>query len=148
MFDAISVWDKRTDLPDSPFDLGFLAEAMLFYGHVHVFVGRVDLERLINAFGPELLIEYLREELFTLTYVSNATGVRTENGVHLVDVIEIGGQDLQRIAPALMVAATGRAGKGRRTAKRFMELCKQTRFGAVDAFVAQHRAHTKSDRRG
>jgi hypothetical protein len=131
LFDVISIWDKRTDLPDSPFDIGFLAEAMLFYGHVHVFAGRVDLERLINAFGPDLLVEYLREELFTLTYVSNATGVKTENGVHLVDVIEIVSQDLQRIASELMVAAIGKAGKGRRTAKRFLDLCNQTRFGGI-----------------
>jgi hypothetical protein len=83
MLDVVAISNLHVDSPDSRFDVGFLAETMLFYGHVHAVANRGTLTDLAAAFGAELLIEYLEERLFTMTYVPSISGVRTQNNVFM-----------------------------------------------------------------
>lgn len=45
---------------EKPLDVGFLVEAMVFYGHVNVVANRAALGQLVRAFEPELLLEFLK----------------------------------------------------------------------------------------
>jgi hypothetical protein len=117
MFDVVSIRNRHVDSPDSRLDLGFFAETMLFYGQVHLFADRSTLQELVTSFGPELLLEYLKDELFTMTYTANMVAVRTQDNVHDMIVAEIQkrpgirSESLQNVAHQLFVTATGKDGK-------------------------------------
>jgi hypothetical protein len=128
MFEAVSIRNRHVASPDSRFDLGFLAETMLFYGHVHVFADRGTLQELVTAFGPELLLEYLKEELFTMTYTANMVAVRTENKLHDMVTVELQRSSLQDSAQELFVTATGKEGRGRRLARQLVDCSREIRF--------------------
>jgi hypothetical protein len=131
MFDTVSIRNRHIDAPNSPLDLGFFAEAMLFYGHVHVFADRGTLGALVAAIGPDLLIEYLREELFTMTYIANMAAVHTQNNAHELILAEVRRLSLQESAQNLLVEVTGKQGKGRRLARQLMNFSKEIRLPAI-----------------
>ena len=64
---------------DHPLDIGFLVEAMLFYGRVDVVASRAGLGQLVRTFGPELLLEFLVRDHMAVQFERNFTAVVTEN---------------------------------------------------------------------
>lgn len=62
MFESVCI--RRQQLLDAPepfFDLGFLAEAMLFYQNVHLIADRGILSQLVSQCGSSLVIELIEE---------------------------------------------------------------------------------------
>jgi len=109
---------------DIPIDIGALAEAMLFYQHVHV-VGRADaFEHIARRFTTDVLLEYLNEGHLSLAYYPDFPSVLTDNtGTplerHLPTVLNFSGLELERVLPEVGERLTGARGRGRRWARRF-----------------------------
>jgi hypothetical protein len=136
MFESICI-KRQNDFTGCPIDLGFLAEALLFYRHVHIVADSSILKFLFRACGPDVLLEFLQSGTVTMTYLENGTGVRTYDGGtsrerHDFVVWEHPGSALQNVAPGTLQELTGKSGKGRRLSQKFLSLIKPVRFqGAV-----------------
>jgi hypothetical protein len=114
--------------PGRTIDHGFLAEAMVFYGHVHLVTHRGGLSELASGFGPELLNTYLNEQHLTLTYVPNSLVVVTEGAEHQLSTGELLGSGLLHDARELYQQLIGKDGRGRRLASRLTQLVKEERL--------------------
>jgi hypothetical protein len=132
MFESICI-KRQNDFTGNPIDLGFLAEALLFYQHVHVVADADILKLLLRACGTDVLLELLQAGTMTMTYLENGTGIRTHEKdtlreKHEFITWEFPGYRLQNIAPQVLQELTGKPGKGRRLAQRFLALIKPVRF--------------------
>lgn len=58
MFESISIMPNR--IRNSPIDIGELAERMLYYKQVHVFVGKEELKTLFEFADVDLLVEFMK----------------------------------------------------------------------------------------
>jgi hypothetical protein len=79
MFESICI-KRQDDFTGNPIDLGFLAEALLFYRHVHVAADGSILKFLLRTCGTDVLLELLQGGTMTMTYLENGTGIRTYEG--------------------------------------------------------------------
>jgi hypothetical protein len=77
MFDSICVRNQSPH--DVRIDLGFLAEAMLFYSDVLVIAREQMIGQLAKGCGPEILIELLERGYLRLSYEYELTGIQTRN---------------------------------------------------------------------
>ena len=77
MFDSICVHNPQTE--GSVFDLGTLAEAMIFYRRTRVLVNPAELVSLLRICGPESLCAALGSGFIELAYLENHLGVATVN---------------------------------------------------------------------
>jgi len=132
MFESICI-KRQDDFTGNPIDLGFLAEALLFYQHVHIVADGSILKFLLRACGTDVLLELLQAGTLTMTYLENGTGVRTyDRGTprerHDFITWEHPGSALQNVAPQTLQELTGKLGKGRRLAQKFLSLIKPVRF--------------------
>jgi hypothetical protein len=122
MFEKIAVQQQRAGDAENPLDIGFLVEAMLFYGRVNVVANRAALRQLVRVFGPELLLEFLTHQYFKISFERNFTGVMTENSgtplaTHVLTVAEIERQHLFDVLPPLVIDILGRPSRARRLAR-------------------------------
>jgi hypothetical protein len=121
MFESICIREQENGL----FDLGFLAEAMLFYQQVRV-IGRVAAVRqLVKAFGPDRIVEALQSGRLKLSYMDTMGGIQTLNSgtsmeLHAPISISAVRHKLQDVAPEIFIEAIGRSGAGRRTSAHFV----------------------------
>src|SRR5438105_3153060 len=132
MFESICI-KRQDDFTGNPIDLGFLAEALLFYQHVHLVADASIFKFLLRTCGIEVLLELLQSRRMTMTYLENGTGIRTHDGGtpkerHEFITWEYPGNALQRVAPETLQELTGKPGKGRRLAQRFTSLIEPARF--------------------
>jgi hypothetical protein len=123
MFDSICIQHNQDT--GSPLDLGFLAEALLYYQHVHVSGDRASLTFLARTCGPELLLDLLQSKLLTLDYWENFAGVMSHARPgfpdrHRFQIADMPHAHLQHVAPKLLQDLVGKSGKGRRLANRLM----------------------------
>jgi hypothetical protein len=132
MFDSICI-KRQDDFTGIPIDLGFLAEALLFYQRVHIVADGDVLKFLLRTCGTDVLLELLRAGTMTMTYLENGTGIRTHDKNtskerHDFITWEYRGFALQNVALGTLQQLTGKSGKGRRLAQRFLTLIKPVRF--------------------
>lgn len=125
MFESITIRRQNHHDAQNPLDLGFLAEALLFYQRVRVIANSAILRQLVLAFGPELLLQYLQEEFLEIMYLENNLMIITPNSGtrverHDVGIYSVPRLQLQEYAPALLQEATGKRGRGRRLARRMV----------------------------
>ena len=123
MFESICIRHNRDT--GSPLDLGFLAEALLYYRRVHICGDRTTLTFLARTLGPELLLELLQSDRMTLDYWENIAIVmtRTDPGYcerHRFETADMPHTHLQHVAPELLQDLLGKSGKGRRMANRLI----------------------------
>src|ERR1035441_2776454 len=78
VFDAI-VLRSTTDPQSEPLDLGLLAEALMFYGTVDLVLNRAFLNQLMNALGPDELVEFTQLDGIKVSYCNQFDVVLTEN---------------------------------------------------------------------
>lgn len=112
-------------------DVGFLAEAMLFYERVRIVTGYGGLHELITRVGPELTLELLADGLLEVTYTPDALGIMTERtgtpeAIHKPTTFTIARFAPDEAARRIFTETTGRSGRGRRLANRFMYLLRDT----------------------
>jgi hypothetical protein len=128
MFEVICVRKQRTLDADEPVDLGLLVEAMLFYRQVRLIADRGILQQLARDAGPEVFLELIEQGYLSVTYLENMLGIKTENTntpneLHQpVTLAVVGHSSLQDAAPEVFQQVTGKQGKGRRLASRFIRL--------------------------
>jgi hypothetical protein len=127
MFDRLCLRANTTYANADPghLDLGLLAEAMLFYETVDVVMNRQVLRQLLNVLGPDVLLRLAESETVNLAYCNQFTGVLTDdrgtkNEKHFLAVAEMPHTRLDQQATELFQEATGKSGKGRRLANRFL----------------------------
>jgi hypothetical protein len=117
---------------DQAFDLGLLAEAMLFYDNVRIVCDIGMLEQLTKQLGPDLLLEFLDSGYLKITYLENNIAVRTFNDTSMEqhELITFSAPDfaLDHFAPKLFSEVTGKSGKGRRMAKRFQSFVQTYKY--------------------
>lgn len=122
------------------FDLGLLAESLIFYGEVHVVLSATSLDGLLRQLGPDLLLELVSQKYLHVHFIDHLLGAisadkDTPFALHDVAIVHAQGRNLDAVARDAFVAVTRKSGRGRRLATRFIQ--------AIDS-VADPEAITKS----
>jgi len=135
MFQSICFTDRVGIGP--PIDLGFLAEATLFYETVHIVATPHTLNHLLDVVGPFVLYDYLADGLLTIHYQDDRLAIKTENTGSSFEKHEIVKMSAPKHArevylPKLFYEKSVRSGKGRVLGKRFAELIKPIDHTAFD----------------
>jgi hypothetical protein len=123
MFESICI--RHNQDTGSPLDLGFLAEALLYYRRVHICGDRTTLTFLTRTLGPEVLLDLLQSNHLGLDYWENIAVVMTHtcpafHERHRFETADMPYTHLQHVAPKLFQDLLGKSGKGRRMANRLM----------------------------
>ena len=121
MFNQITI---HRGLSNSNFDIGSLAETMVFYKDILLLMDRGSLNSLIDAIGQETVIRladefgikfsYHREMFATLTNTTN--NVRTHNFTD-IKVGGLGGKKIRSVHAEIEYSLTRKLGSSRRTRK-------------------------------
>jgi hypothetical protein len=129
MFDALVI-RRNASAGHGAVDLGRLAEAMLFYRTVRMCISRGGLRQLIAKCGPETVVELVENANLQTVYLDVDTGIYTlDTGTsrerHKPITFKIldgtySDRAYEDTAISLFQEATGKSGKGRRLANRFM----------------------------
>ena len=127
MFERISIPPLAPE--GTRFDLGLLAESLIFYSKVTLILGRTSLRGFLEQIGPDLLLELIAEGFVDVRYVDHilcaiTTGKGTPSELHDVGLISLQGSDLESESHIAFVEATGKSGRGRRLASRFCKSVK------------------------
>ena len=127
MFESITIRQQNHTASDNPIDLGFLAEAMLFYNKVMVIADPGILRQLAFTLGPDLLLEYLNEGFLEITYVENGIGVHTRDAGkiterHEVCLYKLPSLEIQQYSAKIFEEITDKRGRGRRLADKLMRI--------------------------
>lgn len=129
MFESICIRRQHPFELSEPLDLGFLAEAMLFYQNVHLIADASTITQLVRECGPHLLIELLKEQFLKISYVEKIIGVAPSDAemskrVYLPVTIHPGNGiwSLEKVAPEIFSQAASGPGWGRQLGKEFADL--------------------------
>jgi hypothetical protein len=122
MFDRICISPLAPE--GTRFDLGLLAESLIFYSKVSLILGRNSLRGFLEQIGPDLLLELITEDYIDVRYVDHILGAITAGKGTSVELYDVGlmslqGSDLQSESRKAFVEVTGKNGRGRRLASRF-----------------------------
>jgi len=133
VFQRINIQQQRMGDTNHPLDIGFLVEAMLFYGRVDVVVSRAGLGQLVRTFGPELLLEFLGRDHMAVQFERNFTGVVTENQrtpleTYMLSIMQIEGQDFLDVILPVVTEIVCRQGRSRRLSRALASRIAQIRI--------------------
>src|SRR5215210_1459103 len=133
MFESICIRQKSKSSLGHPFDLGVVAEALVFYGKVRVMASHANLEAILRTFTPEGLIELLESDYLKLAYEAEQLGIQTVNtntaGERYAPVgFSAPKLQLQNHLPNLLMQITGKAGRGRRLARRIARKVEEVKY--------------------
>jgi hypothetical protein len=131
LFERLCVQPAFTVEANRGLDLGVLAEGLLFYGKVYLVANHAVLTDLIHRLGPDLMLRLAEENRLQISYCNRfsavySDGVGTPTERHTLTVAEIPDTAVDRIAPELFAEATGKPGRGRRLAARFLRHVNRT----------------------
>jgi hypothetical protein len=114
MFESITIRPRFHD--GQTLDLGTLAEALVFYGKVQL-VGDIRVFRqVLQAFGPDLFLEFIKRGHLDYLHELGGTGVMTQNQgtpaeTMSISVWTMADDSFEKIARAEYTEVTGMAGK-------------------------------------
>src|SRR5215203_4117795 len=133
MFESICIRQKSKSSLGHPFDLGVVAEALVFYGKVRVMASHANLDAILRTFTPEGLIELLESDYLKLAYEAEQLGIQTVNtntaGERYAPVgFSAPKLQLQNHLPNLLMQITGKAGRGRRLARRIARKVEEVKY--------------------
>ncbi len=118
MFDSICI--RRQNVLESPTDLGFLAQALMFYREVHVVADPGMLTYLARTVGADSLRAAIRHGLLRLSFTESLLGVQTidSNGrrEHRLVSVTSPKTALEPHLESELIQLAGKRGKGRRQA--------------------------------
>ncbi len=125
MFDSVCV--RRTGIAEDEarLDLGLVAEALLFYGRVDIVADRSVFQALFASLGIDGFLRLVESERVSFSYCNQFTGVMTEDANtpterFFLGVVEMPHTAIERLAVEDFRLATGKSGRGRRLAARFL----------------------------
>ena len=113
MFDRICI--NRQDPFGMAIDMGFLAEALVFYQRVHLVADPEMFKSVIRVCGHEVIIEMMEMGILTIDYTENIPVVSPDYDFGLASAEEF---RYQNLAPKFLQELIGKSGKGRRVAHR------------------------------
>jgi hypothetical protein len=121
------------------FDLGVLAESLIFYKEVHLIVGATSLQGLLQQLGPDLLLELIADRYLQINYKDHLfaafiKGKGTSSTLYDVGTVLAEGTDVETVAREAFKLAIGKSGRGRRLAARF---CKQAQLISYPETITQ-----------
>lgn len=137
MFEAICIRRQQPLYTPEALDLGFLAEAMLFYQKIHLITDMDILQQLASACGPALLMEFINEGFLTVSYLPTRTAISEQSWepplpsrcgklyrpVTILGAKERGNENdiwsLEKVAPEIFSKAAGGPGYGRQLGRSF-----------------------------
>ena len=125
MFDSICV--RQTGFGNEPaLDLGLLAEALLFYQRPVLIMNRAIFIQLLESLGPDGLLRLARSERLSCAYCNQFTGVSTEDVAgptkrFFMAIAEMTHTAIDQLATEEFRRVTGKSGRGRRLAEKFLE---------------------------
>jgi len=128
VFDSIIIRNQSSYGAPPSIDLGFLAEALIFYQQVNIIVQSNTLPELIRGVGTDALIELLTENFITIKYLEKRPAIHTREEVHTPLMIFSPDHTLEVVAPKVFQEVTGKSGRGRRLAKSFQTLVEPIKF--------------------
>ncbi len=128
MFESIIIRNQSTYGSQPSIDLGFLAEALIFYQKVIIVVQSNTLTELVEGVGPDTLLELLKQDFVTIKYLDKRPAIHTRGEVHTPLMVFSPDHTLDVIAPKVFKSVIGKSGKGRRSAKSFQSLVKSIAF--------------------
>lgn len=108
------------------FDLGLLAESLIFYHEVYLVLGATTLQGILQQLGPDILVELISSQNLKVRYVDHILGAITAGKgtpfeLYDVGIIHAEKHNLETFAREAFIQATGKAGRGRRLASRFCQ---------------------------
>jgi hypothetical protein len=123
MFERICISANEPD--GKLFDLGFLAESMIFYNEVHVILNASSFDGLTKQIGAELFLELVAQGFLYVHFSEDMVAAITINkgssyAHYDIGLIRSSRTDLDSVAYDAFVAATGKSGRGRRLARRLI----------------------------
>ncbi|HEX6484046.1 MAG TPA: hypothetical protein VF043_34810 [Ktedonobacteraceae bacterium] len=124
MFNSICLQGRQTSDPNKSIDLGFLAEAMLFYKNVHLIADNVMLEQLISYCGVQLIWEIVNEGFLTINYLERGIGIgKSEPMKRLYFPMSFTSPSwkLQEVLSDTLQKISGRHGQNRKLSNRLAE---------------------------
>jgi hypothetical protein len=125
MFDSICI--RQTGFGNEPpLDLGLLAEALLFYQRVVLVLNRAVFMQLLEALGPDGFLRLTRSEYVECLYCNQFTEVSTEDVAgpterFFLAVAEMPHTAIDQLATEEFRRITGKSGRGRRLADKFLQ---------------------------
>ena len=127
MFKSIILRSQNPNHAEKPADLGFLAEAMLFYENVRLIADYGMVEQLLRHCGPDLLFQYMDEGFLKIDFLESAVAVKTLNTgtqreIHTAVIATTDVWKLQNAAPAIFQNVLEKSGLGRRKGNQFARL--------------------------
>lgn len=123
MFQRISITPRYPS--GTSFDIGSIGEALIFYGEVILIVQYSSLEGIIKQFKPETLLRYLEHGRLKVKYRKHMIGALSQGentplARYNFAVIGSEAHNLEEAAHDLFIKVTGKTGRGRRFANRFL----------------------------
>lgn len=124
MFDRICIPPKYPE--GTSFDIGQMAESLLFYGEVILILKYSSLKGLLQQCNPETIIRLLEHGRLKLKYTHHMLGAisRNENlpfARYDFGLISSEKQRIDNAAQTILQEITGKKGKGRRLAHRLIK---------------------------
>ena len=106
------------------FDLGLIAESLLFYSETFLIVAGNNLSGLVRQLGPELLFRLIDEHQLQVRFINHHLGAVTGNKGTPFERYDVGfisaeKDSIESAAQKAFIEVTGKSGKGRRLAARF-----------------------------
>ena len=131
MFDRICIPPKYPE--GTSFDIGQMAESLLFYGEVILILKYSSLKGLLQQCNPETLIRLLEHGRLKIKYMHHMLGAisRSENLPYArydFGLISSENQRLDIGAQTILQEITGKKGKGRRLANRLIKYIEQISY--------------------
>lgn len=131
MFESICIRRQQPLYTSNPIDISFLAEAMLFYQHVHLIADEDILSQLANECGPALMNEFIEEGYLKVSYLESRSAISKFSATPITmgefyQPISVGNAkgrwQLEKVAPEIFSKAAGGPGYGRQLGRRFAEM--------------------------
>src|SRR2546428_5194787 len=125
MFDRVCVRASNFMSTDDVFDLGALAEALIFYGTTHVILNHVGFKDLVRTLGPEILLRMAQTESIQISYCNQMPAVRTLNTgstseKHDFVVVQSPQTTIDAIVHDVFQDSLGEGSRTRRRARQFL----------------------------
>lgn len=122
MFERICV--PPIEPAGTQFDLGLLAESLLFYSETYLIVAGNNLSGLVRQLGPDLLFRLMDEHQLQIRFIDHNLGAIAKNkgtpfARYDVGLIHDEKNSLESAAQNAFIEVTGKSGRGRRLAARF-----------------------------
>jgi len=124
MFERVCVPPKEPE--GTKFDLGLLAESLIFYREVYLVLNASSLRGLIRQLGPDLFLNLILDEYLHVRYIDHVLVALTKNQGTPFELYDIGFVTMDRLniettAREAFISETGKSGRGRRLANRFCQ---------------------------